>query len=77
MIFNNPEPKNLEEWLEMATKGIAAPGKERITREIEVHFMRRLKLTSLRANRSRSRKPMRFEIWAMLERLGGNFANVT
>jgi hypothetical protein len=33
MIFKNPEPKNLQEWLEIATKGIAAAGKERITRE--------------------------------------------
>jgi hypothetical protein len=38
MIFKNPEPKNLQEWLDIATKGIAAAGKERITREIMVHY---------------------------------------
>ena len=38
MPFNNPEPKDLVEWLDIATKGIASAGKERITREIEVHF---------------------------------------
>ena len=38
MIFKNPEPKGLAEWLEIAAEGIASTGKERITREIEVHF---------------------------------------
>jgi hypothetical protein len=28
----------LAEWLEIATRGLAAPGKERITREIEAHY---------------------------------------
>jgi hypothetical protein len=35
---NNFKPASLSEWLEIATKGIAAAGKERITREIEAHF---------------------------------------
>jgi hypothetical protein len=38
MIFKNPEPKNLAEWLETATEGIAPAGKERITREIGAHY---------------------------------------
>jgi hypothetical protein len=38
MISKNPGPKELAEWLEIATKGIAAAGKERIAREIEVHY---------------------------------------
>jgi hypothetical protein len=32
------ESRKLAEWLEIATKGIAVSGKERITREIEVHY---------------------------------------
>jgi hypothetical protein len=38
MLFNNAEPKSLAEWLDIATKGIASAGTERITREIKVHF---------------------------------------
>jgi hypothetical protein len=38
MIFKAPQPKNLAEWLEIATDGLAAPGRERITREIEAHY---------------------------------------
>jgi hypothetical protein len=32
------KPSDLAEWLEIATEGIAAAGKERITREIEAHY---------------------------------------
>jgi len=38
MNFKNLEPKNLAEWLGIATRGLAASGRERITREIEAHF---------------------------------------
>ena len=31
-------PSDLEQWLEMATEGIAAAGKERIGREIGAHY---------------------------------------
>jgi uncharacterized membrane protein len=31
-------PATLSEWLEIATRGLAVPGKERITREIEAHY---------------------------------------
>jgi hypothetical protein len=37
-LFNKTKPASLTEWLEIATKGLAAPGRERITREIEAHF---------------------------------------
>jgi hypothetical protein len=32
------KPSSLSEWLETATKGLAAPGRERITQEIKAHF---------------------------------------
>jgi hypothetical protein len=38
MNFKAPQPKNLEEWLEIATDGLAASGRERITREISSHY---------------------------------------
>ena len=31
-------PDSLSNWLKIATRGLAANGKERIAREIEVHF---------------------------------------
>jgi hypothetical protein len=40
MIFgrDNRKVTNVSEWLEIATVGIAADGKERITREIKTHY---------------------------------------
>jgi hypothetical protein len=35
---NKNNPATLPEWLEIATRGLAATGKERITREIEAHY---------------------------------------
>jgi hypothetical protein len=35
---DNRKATNVSEWLEIATKGIAAAGKERIEREIEAHY---------------------------------------
>jgi hypothetical protein len=38
MTFNPRESKSLSQWLEIATCGIAASGRERITREIGAHY---------------------------------------
>jgi hypothetical protein len=32
------KPASLSEWLDTATQGLAAPGRERVTQEIEAHF---------------------------------------
>jgi len=36
-LFKKRQPQNLAEWLEIATKRLAAPAKERIRTEIEAH----------------------------------------
>jgi hypothetical protein len=37
-LFNQTKPASLTEWLETATDGLAAPSRERITREISAHY---------------------------------------
>jgi hypothetical protein len=59
MIFKNRESKCLEEWLEMAAKGIASAGKERITREIEAHYADTVGIKPLGALRSKPERPVR------------------
>jgi len=43
MKSSNYRVTSLAEWLEIATDGIAAAGRERITREIEAHFAEAVK----------------------------------
>ncbi len=37
-LFNKTKPAGLTEWLAIATDGLAASGRERITREIEANL---------------------------------------
>jgi hypothetical protein len=37
-IFEKPQPQTLSEWLDIATKKLAAPTKKRIKGEIEAHY---------------------------------------
>jgi hypothetical protein len=38
MFFRKPKARNVSEWVEAATRKIAAPANERIRREIEAHY---------------------------------------